>query len=79
MRKIANKKTKHEHSSISIAESRGRYRTPVGEGVFTCCKLGHKLPTPNGVIDIPCDKVKVATVLETMYDNKVHQCGGFMR
>jgi hypothetical protein len=47
------------------------YRTPVGEGVFTCCKLGHKLPTPNGVIEIPCDKVKVATVLETMYDNKV--------
>jgi hypothetical protein len=47
------------------------YRTPVGSGEFTCCKLGHKLETESGVVDIECDKIKVAQVLETMYNNKM--------
>jgi hypothetical protein len=47
------------------------YRTPVGSGEFTCCKLGHKLETENGCVDIECDKIKVAQVLDTMYHNKV--------
>jgi hypothetical protein len=47
------------------------YRTPVGEGEFTCCKLGHKLETSTGTVDIDCDKIKVASVLETMFNNKV--------
>jgi ankyrin repeat protein len=47
------------------------YRTPVGEGEFTCCKLGHVLETPTGQVHIDCDKVKVASVLETMFNNKV--------
>lgn len=47
------------------------YKTPVGEGVFTCCKLDHKLDTPGGKIDIPCDKIKVAQVLEVMFDTKL--------
>merc|ERR1719199_1238848 len=29
------------------------YRTPVGDGQFTCCKLNHKLDTPSGCIEIP--------------------------
>jgi hypothetical protein len=47
------------------------YRTPVGQGEFTCCKLGHKLDTPAGCVEIPCDKVKVAQVLEVMFDHKM--------
>ena len=27
------------------------YRTPVGEGEFTCCKLGHKIETSTGSIN----------------------------
>lgn len=42
------------------------YRTPVGEGEFTCCRLGHKL----GDTTISCDKIKVAQVLEVMFDHK---------
>jgi hypothetical protein len=47
------------------------YRTPVGEGEFTCCKLGHKIETSTGPVTIECDKIKVASVLDTMFNNKV--------
>jgi len=47
------------------------YRTPVGDGEFTCCKLGHKIETSTGSVTIECDKIKVASVLETMFNNKV--------
>lgn len=47
------------------------YKTPVGEGGFACCDLGHKLETtPGHYMDIPCDKCKVASVLQTMFDSK---------
>lgn len=47
------------------------YKTPVGKGGFACCDLGHKLETsPGQFIDIPCDKHKVASVLQTMFDSK---------
>jgi len=47
------------------------YKTPVGTGEFTCCRLGHKLPSGDGFVDIACDKAKVSEVLSTMYDYKL--------
>jgi hypothetical protein len=39
---------------------------PVGEGQFTCCRLGHK----SGGQSIPCDRYQVRLVLEEMIDAK---------
>lgn len=35
------------------------------------CRIGHKLPSGDGHIDIACDKAKVADVLSVMYDYKL--------
>ena len=43
------------------------FKLHVGLGTFTCCEFGHKM---NG-IDIPCDKVKIKSVMLDMMQRKL--------
>lgn len=52
------------HKSISWYDA---ITLPAGEGDFTCCAMKHRW---NGK-EIPCDKVRVRRVMETMLENKM--------
>jgi hypothetical protein len=49
----------------------GKKETAVCSGSFSCCRLGHKVEVDGELRQIPCDKAKVAPVLNAFYNYRL--------
>ena len=59
-------------SSVSLLNPLEVTRAPIGDGNFTCCRLGHRLPDDNGgFFTIPCDKHRVVPPVKAMIAAKL--------